>query len=78
MQQTHFNNEYKVMLDFQMFIPMDTLPNDISVIRILKGAQANGLTKYRLSQSESEINDIDKQNQTLSLEGFSDNDTVIF
>lgn len=49
MQQTHFNNEYKVSLDFQMFIPMDTLPNDITVIKVIRGSQPKGLTKYKLA-----------------------------
>lgn len=39
-----------------MFIPMDTLPNDVSVFKILKGAQPSGLTKYRFSQAENENN----------------------
>jgi hypothetical protein len=70
MEQTHFDNKYQKYTDFEMFVPLKTKANDVSVLKLLKGKP----NSPALAESESSGD----KNQSLGIKGVSDDGDVMF
>ena len=70
MQQSHILNDRSNFTDYLMYVPCDIPPSEVTFVRVTKIAEA--------AAADNKTQSLSQKQSLLSVEGFSEDDEVLF